>query len=170
MNERIGDAAQRVIIALLLAAVFLFAGPTHAQEPAQGTVVSSLSGLPAFIAYFCASLLLASGYLFAYTRMTAHDEFELIRNNVPGAAVSLGLSLLGFALPVASAVAHSANIFDCIIWGIIALIVQVIIYYLVRIPVPNLSQRIEAGELAPAIWLGLASATGGLLSAASMTW
>jgi hypothetical protein len=34
------------------------------------------------------------------------DELELI---VPGAAVSLGLSLVGFALPVASAVAYAAT-------------------------------------------------------------
>jgi putative membrane protein len=170
MSERIGDGVRRAITPSVLAAIILPAGEVFAQEPARTTVVSSLSGLPAFVAYFCVSLLLASGYLFAYTRITAHDEFELIGKNVPSAAVSLGLSLLGFALPVASAIAHSADIFDCIIWGIIALIVQVIVYYLVRLPVPNLSQRIEAGELAPAIWLGLASVTAGLLSAASMTW
>jgi putative membrane protein len=114
--------------------------------------------------------VVTAGYLYSYTRITQHDEFELIAVNVPGAAVSLGLSLLGFAMPVASAIAHAANIVDCIIWSVIALIVQVIVYYLVRIPVPDLSKRIAAGELAPAIWLGLASATGGLLSAASMTW
>ena len=90
--------------------------------------------------------------------------------NVPGAAISLGLSTLGFALPVASAVAHASDVVDCIIWSVIALCVQVIAYYVARIPVPNLSQRIAAGDLAPAIWLGLASVTAGLLSAASMTW
>jgi putative membrane protein len=155
---------------LWTAAILLLAAPAYAQEPQPVTVLVSLSGLPAFVAYFCVSLVVATGYLFVYTRITAHDEFELIRKNVPGAAVSLGLSLLGFALPVASAIAHSANIVDCIIWSIIALIVQVIVYFLVRIPVPDLSKRIEAGELAPAIWLGTASVTGGLLSAACMTW
>jgi putative membrane protein len=35
--------------------------------------------------------------------------------------------------------------------------------------VPDLSRRIASGELAPALWLGLASMTAGLLSAASMT-
>ena len=48
----------------------------------------------------------------------------------------------------------------------LTLIVQMIVYYLVRIPVPDVAKRIAAGELAPAIWLGLASLTGGLLSAA----
>jgi putative membrane protein len=132
-------------------------------------VLQSLTGLPAFLAYFCLSAVAVIAYLFVYTRVTAHDEFALIRNNVPGAAISLGFSLLGFALPVASAVAHAADIFDCAIWSVIALIVQIIVYYAVRIPVPNLSQRIAAGELAPALWLGLASITAGLLSAASMT-
>ena len=55
--------------------------------------------------------------------------------------------MLGFALPVASAVAHASDIVDCIIWSLIALCVQVIAYYVARIPVPNLSQRIAAGDL-----------------------
>jgi putative membrane protein len=133
-------------------------------------VLQSLAGLPAFLLYFCISTVAVIAFLWIYTRITAHDEFALLQKNVPGAAVSLGLSTLGFALPVASAVAHASDVLDCIIWSIIALCVQVIAYYVARIPVPNLSQRIAAGDLAPAIWLGLASVTAGLLSAASMTW
>jgi putative membrane protein len=133
-------------------------------------VIASLQGLPAFLLYFCVAAVAIVAYLFVYTRITAHDEFTLIAANIPGAAVALGLSALGFALPVASAIAHSANILDCAIWSIIALIVQVIVYYVARIPIPNLSRRIADGELAPAIWLGLGSVTGGVISAASMTY
>ena len=133
-------------------------------------VLQSLAGLPAFLLYFCVSTVAVIAFLWIYTRITAHDEFELLTKNVPGAAVSLGLSMLGFALPVASAVAHASDIIDCMIWSLIALCVQVIAYYVARIAVPNLSQRIATGDLAPAIWLGLASVTAGLLSAASMTW
>lgn len=149
--------------------VLLAHGAAMAQD-SGATVTSSLSGLPLFLAYFCLSLVVTSAYLYLYTLLTQHDEFELICADVPGAAISLGLSLLGFALPVASAIAHAANIVDCIVWSLIALIVQVGVYYLVRIPVPDLSKRIASGQLAPAIYLGLASATAGLLSAASMTW
>jgi putative membrane protein len=132
-------------------------------------VMQSLVGLPAFAAYFCLSALLVIAFLLVYTRITPMNEYELIRKNVPGAAVALGLSLLGFALPLASAVAHAADLIDCAIWGMIALVVQVVTFYAVRIPVPELSNRIAAGDIAPAIWLGLASLTAGLLSAASMT-
>ena len=129
----------------------------------------TLVGLPAFLAYFCVAIVIVVGYLLLYTWMTPHDEFELIRKNVPGAAISLGLSLVGFSLPVASAIAHAINIVDCIIWSAIALVVQLVVFYIARIPVPDLSKRIAAGELAPAIWVGLASLAGGVLSAASMT-
>jgi putative membrane protein len=133
-------------------------------------VLKSLAGLPAFLVYFCVTAIVAIAYLLIYTRITRHDEFALIRANVPGAAVALGLSLIGFALPVASAIAHASDIVDCAIWSVIALIVQLIAYFVARIPVPDLSQRIAAGELAAAIWLGLASVAAGLLSAASMSY
>jgi putative membrane protein len=132
-------------------------------------VLQSLTGVPAFLAYFCVSVVAVVIYLLIYTRMTHHDEFALIGKNVPGAAISLGLSMLGFALPVASAVAHAADIVDCAIWSLIAIAVQVVAYFIARIPVPNLSKRIAAGELGAAIWLGLASLTAGVLSAASMS-
>src|SRR3569833_1822824 len=105
-------------------------------------ILQSLAGLPAFLVYFCTALVAVILYLFVYTRITPHDEFQLIRDNVPGAAISLGLSLLGFVLPVVSAMTHAANVIDCLIWSVIALIVQVFVYYVVRIPVPNLSHRI----------------------------
>src|SRR5580765_8580746 len=133
-------------------------------------MLQSLAGLPAFLAYFCTAFVVTIGYLFVYTRITPYNEFELIHKNVPGAAIALGLSLLGFVLPVASAIAHSQNLLDCAVWSVIALIVQLIIHFIVRIPVPDLPRRMADGELAPAIWLGLASLAGGTLNAACMTY
>jgi putative membrane protein len=133
-------------------------------------VVSSLAGLPAFLVYFCVSAAVVVGYLFIYTRITPHDEFALIRANDAAAAIALGMSLIGFALPVASAIAHAANIVDCAIWSVIALVVQIIAYFVAQIPDPDLSKRIAAGELASAVWLGMVSVTAGLLSAASMAY
>jgi Domain of Unknown Function (DUF350) len=56
-------------------------------------ILQSLAGLPGFLAYFCTAFAITICYLFVYTRITPHDEFELIRKNVPGAAIALGLSL-----------------------------------------------------------------------------
>jgi putative membrane protein len=139
----------------------------HESGPPR-MILQSLAGLPAFLVYFCTAIIAVVLYLFVYTRITPHNEFQLIRDNDPAAAIALGLSLLGFVLPVVSAIAHSANVLDCLIWSLIALIVQVAVYYLVKIPVPDLSKRIAEGQLAPAIWLGLASLAAGALNAACM--
>src|SRR6201991_3212918 len=101
-------------------------------------ILQSLAGLPAFLVYFCTAIVAVVAYLFVYTRVTPHDEFQLIRDNVPGAAISLGLSLLGFSLPVERAIAHSPNIVDCIICSLIALAVHLVVFYVARIPVPDL--------------------------------
>jgi len=140
-------------------------------EAGYGDVMlQSLAGLPAFLTYFCTGLVAVLAYLLVYTRITPHNEFKLIRDNNPAAAIALGLSLVGFILPLVSAIAHSAGLLDCMIWAVIALIVQVIVFYLVKVPVPKLSARIAAGELAAAIWLGLSSLAAGALNAACMIY
>mgnify|MGYP000730495867 FL=1 len=133
-------------------------------------VLQSLAGLPAFLVYFCTAIVAVVSYLFVYTHVTPHNELDEIRANNPAAAIALGLSLLGFSLPLISAIMHAANVWDCMIWSLIALIVQIIVFFIVRIPVPNLPQRIADGELAPAIWLGLASLAFGAINAACMTY
>jgi putative membrane protein len=105
-------------------------------------ILQSLAGLPAFLVYFCTAIVAVVTYLLVYTRVTPHDEFQLIRDNDPAAAIALGLSLLGFVLPVVSAIAHSANVVDCLIWSAIALVVQIAVYFIVKIPVPNLSAHL----------------------------
>jgi putative membrane protein len=133
------------------------------------TMFQSLAGLPAFLIYLIVASVLVGAYLLIYTWITHHNEFELVRANNTSAAISLGMSLIGFALPVTASIGHADSVIDLTIWGMVALVVQIAVYYLVRIPVPDLSQRIENGEIAPAIWLGTASVTAGMLNAASMS-
>lgn len=119
--------------------------------------------------YFATAMALVGLYLFIYTLATAQNEFALIRQNVLSAALSLGLSLIGFALPLSSAVVHARSVLDCAIWGLVALVVQVLVYWLVRLAVPRLSQRIAAGELSAALFLGSASLAAGIINAAAMS-
>jgi hypothetical protein len=54
-------------------------------------ILQSLAGLPAFLVYFCTAIIAVVAYLFVYTRVTPHDEFQLIRDNDPAAAIAPGL-------------------------------------------------------------------------------
>jgi len=108
-------------------------------------------------------------YVIVYMWVTPHPEIKLIRENNHAASLAFAGSLIGFCVPLASAIANSASLIDVAVWGGVALLIQIIIFYLVCIPIPKISERIEKGEMASGIWLGSASMAGGLLNAASMT-
>ena len=129
----------------------------------------SLAGLPAFLAYFALAIALLLVFGFIYTRLTSHDEFELIRHGNSAAAVALGGSLIGFVLPLASSIVHAVSLLDFLIWGVIALIIQLATFFGVRIFLPNLSARISRGESSAGLFVALTSIAIGTINAACMT-
>jgi putative membrane protein len=133
-------------------------------------VTSTLAGLLDFLIFFVIAIALVALYLTIYTLATMHNEFALIRQNVISASAALGFSLVGFALPLGSAIVHAQGIVDLLVWGLVALAVQILVYWLVRIVMPNLSQRIAGGEMAAALFLGAASLSAGIINAASMVF
>lgn len=133
-------------------------------------MTSILTGLLDFVIFFVIAIALVALYLGTYTVATMHNEFALIRQNVISASTALGFSLVGFALPLGSAIVHAQGIPDLLVWGLVALAVQIVVYWLVRIVMPNLSQRIASGEMAAALFLGAASLSAGIINAASMTF
>jgi putative membrane protein len=108
--------------------------------------------------------------VFVYALVTAHNEFREIRDNNGAAALAFAGSLIGFTIPLASAITNSVSIGDCVIWGLVALVVQVVAYFVLRLPVNDLSGRIDRGELAAGGWLGAGSLAAGVLNAACMTY
>ncbi len=132
-------------------------------------VVTFLTNLSEFLIFFVVASALALFFVFVYTRVTRHNELALIKENSTAAAVAFSGSLIGFALPLASTMINSVNVIELVLWGVIALIVQVLVYLLIRLPMPRISERIEEDEVAAGIWLGTCSLVAGILNAASMT-
>ena len=128
-----------------------------------------LSELPWFLAHMATALALTLFYVVIYMWVTPHPEIKLIRENNMAASLAFAGSLFGFCMPLAFAITISVSLVDVLIWGVVALLVQIAIFYLVRLPIPKISERIEKGEMASGLWLGVTSSAGGLLNAASMT-
>ena len=128
-----------------------------------------LVSLSEFLIFFVVAAVLTILFVVIYTRVTKHDELALIKKNSTAAAVAFSGSLIGFALPLASTMINSVTVIEMALWGMVALIVQVLVYLLIRLPMPRVSERIEADEVAAGIWLGACSMVAGILNAASMT-
>ena len=134
------------------------------------SITTSIEGLPVFLAYLAVSAVLVFVYVIVYSAVTPHNEFALIRQNNSAAMIAFTGSLLGFVVPLSSAVANSTSLGDCVIWGLVALVVQVLSYFLLRMPIDNLSGRVAEGQIAAGGWLGAGSLAAGLVNAACMTY
>lgn len=129
----------------------------------------SMAGLPAFLLYFIVGSALIAGFSAVYMRLTAHDEIALIRAGNASAAIAFGGNVLGFSLPLEKAIEQAATIPDLVLWALVAMLIQLAAYGLVRWLVPDLSRRIEDGHLAVAALLAVVALVCGTLAAASMT-
>jgi putative membrane protein len=128
------------------------------------------AGLPSFFGYFSLALLLLVGFVLVYTQATPHHEFKLIKDNNASAALAFGGSVLGFVLPMHAVITHSVSLLDCALWGIVALIVQLLTFFLLRMVLRDLSARITRNELAAGIFVATSSIAVGALNAACMSY
>lgn len=128
-----------------------------------------LTNLSEFLLFFVVAAVLTVVFVLVYTRITRHNEIALIKEGSTSAALAFSGSLIGFALPLASTMIGSITVLELVLWGLVALVVQILVYFLIRLPMPRISARIESDEVAAGIWLGACSIVAGILNAASMT-
>lgn len=132
--------------------------------------MTSLATLPGFLAYFVTGIVLLAGAMAIYLRATPHAEIALIRTGNAGAAIGLGGAMIGFCLPIASAFQHSVNIVDAAVWSLVALAVQIGVFFVVaKLLGADWRAAIERGETAGAILKASAAIAVGLLNAACLS-
>lgn len=125
--------------------------------------------LPHFFAYFGAALALAVLFLALYVMITPHKEFSLIREGNSAAAVQLVGTFLGFAIPVAVVIGHSVSVPDMLLWGLVAALVQLAVFFVIaRLLFTAISQRIADRCTASGIFVGGMGLGVGVLQAACM--
>ena len=134
------------------------------------TITESLAGLGSFIGYFTAAVLLLALFSLVYGVVTPYSEFRLIKEGKVAPAVSLIGALLGFVAPLSSAITHSVALLDMIIWAVVALVVQIAVFLVLRLIFADLCKQIADDRLSAAILLGGVSFAVGVLNAACMSY
>jgi putative membrane protein len=141
-------------------------------NPQRGGIVdlvaTSFSTLPSFLAYFAGGGVLLAAFIALYVHTTPHQEVALIREGNTAAAIALSGAVLGFVLPLAIVIANSASLIDVLVWGVIAIVVQLGGFLVARAVLPGLSKAICDGQVSDAIFLAGLSLALGILDAACM--
>jgi len=103
-----------------------------------------------------------------YSRLTPEQEIALIRSGNIAAAIALTGALFGFVVPLASVIAHSARMLDLILWGAVALLIQLAGFLVAQAMFPGLPKAIVEGQISEAVFLAGLSLALGIIDAACM--
>ena len=131
--------------------------------------MSTINNLFAFLLYFAGAIALFAAFLVAYTRVLPLHEWRLIREGNTAVALTLAGAMLGFAMPLAMAIARSESFADMAVWAGISLIVQLLCFGALRLAWHNASTALAQGDMAEAVILAALSVVLGLLNAACLT-
>jgi putative membrane protein len=124
-----------------------------------------------FLIAFGLAVLFLILFQFIYQITTPQDERKLIREGNSAAAIAFGGAIVGFALPVASALSVTGSIAEFAAWAALAGVVQIVAALIIRmIVIKDVRARIEAGEVATGVYLAAVAIAIGLINAASMTY
>jgi putative membrane protein len=121
---------------------------------ALSLVTDSLrAGLPVLLPQFLATLLLLAVGVMCYRVLTPFRERELVAaGNTAGGVVYAG-SIVAMAIPLAATLATSTVLLDIVMWGIVALILQLIAFGIAAVLLRDLRRMIEDGNVAAALAL-----------------
>lgn len=136
----------------------------------NGLQLDSFQGMIDFTKYFVAALGFLLVFCTIYCKITPYDELKLVREGKTAPAISFGGAFIGFVLPLHSAITHSVGFMDMLIWALVAMVVQILVFFIVRMIFKDLVKQIEDNQIASATLLAFFSVSIGLLNAASMTY
>ena len=140
-----------------------------ASDSTRSAILDALgSGLPMLLLQFVLVLALLVAGIFIYMAITPFHERELLRNGNPAAATVLGGALVALAVPLAALLATTGALLDILVWGVVAVLLQLLTVAIVSHLFRAMRVMIEAGQVAGAIPLVAAQISIGLLNAAAM--
>ena len=122
-----------------------------------------------FLLYFGIAVVLLAAFLVAYTLLTPVHEWREIRAGNTAVSIALGGAMIGFALPLASAIVHNQNLTDTAIAAGIALLVQLSCFAAMRLLRRDATAALARGDMAEGVFLASTSLTLGILNAACLS-
>lgn len=128
------------------------------------------SGAMAFLIAFVMAAGFTLVFKLVYQWVTPYHERDLIRAGNSAAAVTLGGALIGYVLPLASALSQTYSLQEFAAWAVLAGVIQILAFVVVsRFAFKGFVERVEKGEMAAALYMASVSICIGLLNAACMT-
>ena len=131
--------------------------------------MSDPANIVVFLVYFGTAVLLLLAFLAAYTLLTPIREWSQIRAGNTAVSVALSGAMIGFALPLASAILHTQSLTDAVITAAIALVVQLACFAAMLLLRRDAAKALADGDMAEGVFLAALSVVLGILNAACLS-
>ena len=141
----------------------------NTASDSSDSILSALGqGLPMLLLQFVLVLVLLIVGIAIYMAVTPLRERELLRQGNAAAATVLGGALVALAIPLAALLATTGALLDILVWGVVAVLLQLLTVAVVFQLLRGMRTMIETGQVAGAIPLVAAQLAIALLNAAAM--
>lgn len=127
-----------------------------------------VAGFPHFMIYGAVTLAMLVAGVMIHVLMTPMKEIKLLRAGNTSAAVSLAGIVLGLAIPLSASLASALSLYDVLIWGGVAVLLQMLAFRFVDLVLRELPARIERDEVSAAIVLVAVKLATALVMAAAL--
>ena len=134
----------------------------------DAVITSLYNGLPIFMLHGGTAILMLIVGAFIYSKITPWNELDLILEGNTAAAVSFSGAILGIAIPLAAALSSSISIWEIVVWGSVAIILQITVFLILDLVLPNLSEQIKANKIAAGIFIASNKIALALMNAAAV--
>ena len=134
----------------------------------DAVITSLYNGLPIFMLHGGTAILMLIVGAFFYSKITPWNELDLIMEGNTAAAVSFSGAILGIAIPLAAALSSSISIWEIVVWGSVAIILQITVFLILDLVLPNLSEQIKANKIAAGIFIASNKIALALMNAAAV--
>ena len=134
----------------------------------DAVITSLYNGLPIFMLHGGTAILMLLTGAFIYSKITPWNELDLIMEGNTAAAVSFSGAILGIAIPLAAALSSSISIWEIVVWGSVAIILQITVFLILDLVLPNLSEQIKANKIAAGIFIASNKIALALMNAAAV--
>jgi len=117
------------------------------------TLESFRQGFPDFLLMTGTAGILLLVASTIYILLTPWKELALVRGGNGAAGLALAGAIIGLAIPIASCLASSLTLLDLLLWGTVALLLQLLTYRVIDMILSDIPTRIQNDEAGAAIVL-----------------
>lgn len=125
-------------------------------------------GFPDFLLYGGVTLGLLILGCVVHILLTPMKEMQLIRDGNVAAGIGVAAVIVGLAIPMAACLASAASVYDVVIWGVVAILLQMLAFRAADLILRDLPKRIERNEIGAAMVLAAVKLAAAMVMAAAL--